>query len=412
MFTLIKDAEAKLVDTVGNIADEAISWRAIYFHFDKLLEQYRSQYQIQIAVNLLGDLLIEHQGGVCLCHDQTIIVVCRNISKNKIDKAIFQLRYLFIDDPLAYDSKGEENPNFCRVFDLGTEYAEFYQLCRKKLSQSSFLEQQQDTQARAAELAAELAPEGKSSEYFTPRHLSNIEYDLNKADLSRLLRRQPVCAMTQTKSIRKVFDEYYIHIAHLRQMLNVKMDFFSNRWLFRYLTQILDWRMLDLLSMNPLRYLDTPVSVNFNIDTILSKKFREFDALIKPIVKFPIVIEIQIGDVFGDMSAFNAARNLAQKLGYKICLDGLTNLSIVQIDREKLGFDLAKLQWNADLEEDLGAAENQRLMNAIKGFGPNRVSLGRCDPSQAVNYGRAMGINLFQGRFIDNMLNPNQRTEN
>lgn len=412
MFTQIKDAEVKLVDMVGNIAEEAISWRAIYFNFDKLLEQYRSQYQIQIAVNLLGDLLVDHQGGVFLCGDQAIIVVCRNISKNKMDKAIFQLRYLFIDDPLAYDSKGEENSAFCNIYDLGREYAGFYHLCRKKLSQSTFHEQGAAEDYRPVAIIQESAPDSKATQMFTPRQLSNIEYDLNKADLSRMLRRQSICAMTNNKSIRKVFDEYYIHIAHLRQMLNVKMDFASNRWLFRYLTHILDQRMLDLLSINPMRYLDTPASINFNIETLLSKKFREFDALIKPLGKFPLIIEIQIGDVFTDISAFAAARNIAQKLGYKICLDGLTNLSIVQIDREKLGFDLTKLQWNADLEEDLGAAENQRLMNTIKGFGPNRVILCRCDTSQAVNYGLAMGINMFQGRFIDNMLNPNQRTDN
>lgn len=410
MFTLIKDAEIKLVEIVGGISEEAISWRAVCFYFDKLLEQYRNQYQLQIAVNLLGDLLAEHDGGIFVSFDHVIILVCRNISKNKIDKAVFQLRYLFIDDPLAYESNGEENPDFCRVFDLGKEYAEFYQLCRKKLSQSKRIGQD----SQEAENFVMVADKGgdKASQGFTPAMLARIEHDLNKADLSRVLRRQPVCALTDNKNIRKVFDEYYIHISHLRQMLNVKMDFFSNRWLFSYLTQILDERMLDLLSMSPLRYLDSPVSLNFNIETLLSKKFKDFDSLIKPLIKFSIVIEIQIGDVFSDIRAFAAARNILQKLGYKICVDGLTNLSIVQIDREKLGFDFAKLQWNADLEEDIGASENQRIMNTVRNFGYNRVILSRCDNVQAVNYGQAMGINLFQGRFIDGLINPKQKVEN
>jgi hypothetical protein len=51
-------------------------------------------------------------------------------------------------------------------------------------------------------------------------------------------------------------------------------------------------------------------------------------------------------------------------------------------------------------------------MGAISRFGHNRVILCRCDSSQAVNYGLAAGINLFQGRFIDNMLNPHERTDN
>jgi EAL domain-containing protein (putative c-di-GMP-specific phosphodiesterase class I) len=195
-------------------------------------------------------------------------------------------------------------------------------------------------------------------------------------------------------------------------MLRTETDFLRNRTLFRYLTQLLDSRMLDMLISAPTRYFETPVSLNFNVETILSRKFREFDAVIKPLVKVSIVIEIQVGDVFSDIDAFIAARNLLQRLGYKVCIDGFTSLAITIIDRERLGFDLAKLQWNADIETDLRAEENYSVMRAIKNFGANRVILCRCDTRQAVNYGQALGINLFQGRFLDRILNPNQKVEN
>ncbi len=409
MFTVTKETELKLVDTVGGINNEAASWRAVYFRFDQLLEQYRSDYQIQIAVNLLNDLLVVHQGGVFVCFDRTIILLCRNITKGQLDKAIFQLRYLFMDDPLAYDAGGDENPEFCRIYDLGVEYAEFYQFCRKKLSQNTRVEQLAENAQRT--VAGELPPQN-AARSFTPTRLAHVEHDLNKADLSRVFRRQPVCAVTAEYDVRKIFDEYYIHISHLRQMLRMEADFFSNRWLFRYLTQLLDDRMLDMLIMSPARYFETPVSLNFNIETILSRKFREFDSVIKPLVKVPLVVEVQIGDVFSDIAGFVTARNLLQKLGYKVCIDGLTTLGITHIDRERLGFDLAKLQWNADIETDMGAEENYSVMRAVKNCGPNRVILCRCDTRQAVAYGQAMGINLFQGRFLDRIINPNQKVEN
>jgi len=410
MFTVTRGAEIKLADTANGIAGEVESWRAIVFYFDQLLEQYRSDYQIQIAVNLLSDLLLAHQGGVFLCADSTIVLLCRNVTKGQIDRAIFQLRYLFMDDPLSYDMNGEENSAFCRVFDLGVEYPEFYQFCRKKLALSTHMGQQAERVARpstAMETPAEVA-----AKTFTPTRLANVEHDLNKADLSRVLRRQPVCAVTTGYDVRKVFDEYYIHIAHLRQMLRVETDFFSNHWLFRYLTQLLDERMLALLTMSPLRYLDAPVSLNLNVETVLSRRFAEFDAVIKPMVKASIVIEIHIGDVFGDIAAFMAARNLLQKLGYKVCLDGLSVAALLQISRERLGFDLVKVQWNADLEPDLKTEENLDLMRSIKNCGQHRVILCRCDTQQAVGYGLAMGINLFQGRFLDRVLNPTQKIEN
>jgi EAL domain-containing protein (putative c-di-GMP-specific phosphodiesterase class I) len=409
MFIVTRETERKLVDTVGGINNEASSWRAVYFKFDQLLEQYRNEYQKQIAINLLGDLLVAHQGGIYVFPDNTIILLCRNITKGQLDKAIFQLRYLFMDDPLAYDAGGDENPEFCSVFDLGVQYAEFYQLCRKKLSQNIRVEQNSGGGPRAAQ--GETPPQNVARS-FTPSRLAHVEHDLNKADLSRVFRRQPVCAVTADYDVRRIFDEYYIHISHLRQMLRTEADFLGNRTLFRYLTQLLDDRMLDMLIAAPARNFETPVSLNFNIETILSRKFRDFDAIIKPVLKVSLVIEIQIGDIFSDIAAYITARNLLQKMGYKVCIDGLTTLGITLIERDRLGFDLAKLQWNAEIDADVGAEENYTVMRAVKSCGPNRVILCRCDTRQAISYGQALGINLFQGRFLDRILNPNQKVEN
>ena len=49
MFTATKDAEAKLLETIGSIKDESNSWRGMHFRFSQLLEHYRSDYQIKIA---------------------------------------------------------------------------------------------------------------------------------------------------------------------------------------------------------------------------------------------------------------------------------------------------------------------------------------------------------------------------
>jgi len=155
-----------------------------------------------------------------------------------------------------------------------------------------------------------------------------------------------------------------------------------------------------------------PLSLNFNIETILSKKFIEFDATIKPIIKVPVVVEVQIGDVFSDIAGFTAARNILERLGYKICLDGVTGFSMLHIDRERLGVDLIKLQWNADIEGDANKVENRPLKRSIETAGNGRIILCRCDTRQAVSYGQAMGINLFQGRYIDRIVNPNQKVEN
>ena len=53
--------------------------------------------------------------------------------------------------------------------------------------------------------------------------------------------------------------------------------------------------------------------------------------------------------------------------GHKICIDGLNNDAFIQVNRKKLGFDLAKLQWNADFRQDLESGkENEELIKSIK----------------------------------------------
>ena len=50
-----RGAEAKLVETLSEIRDVSDSWTAIVFHLHMLSEQYRSEYQTKIAVNLSSD---------------------------------------------------------------------------------------------------------------------------------------------------------------------------------------------------------------------------------------------------------------------------------------------------------------------------------------------------------------------
>lgn len=405
---IIKEAEGKLVEAATGLYEQRLQYQAAQFRFSKLQEHYRSEYQIKIAVNLIHDLLKSSAGQIFVCMDSDIFVLARGANRAQFDKLIFQLRYLFMDDPLAYHSDGMENEQFCRFFDLAHGWEDFINACKMKVAGLMKTEGQQ-TATQQKEAAGGYAGKARP---FNPTRLASLEKDLISADLSRLVRRQPICASLPNRPVRPVFDELYINIGQLRQMLMSDVDLFSNRWLFQYLTQILDERMLSMLRRRPSSFFEKPTSINLNVASLLSDAFSEFDAVINPATKVSIVIEIQISDVFGDIAAFNVARETVQKLGYRVCVDGLTSQSFTQVDRERLGFDLAKLQWNADLESDIRSPENKKLINAITQCGTGRVILCRCDSRHAIEYGQALGISLFQGRFLDRLVNPDAKHEN
>lgn len=414
MRVISREPEAHLVELLQLVENQPQGWTAIALHFSKLLEHYRSEYQLKIATNLMNDLLGDRDGAIYLCSDSTIYVAVRNFPRQLTDKMIFQLRYLYMDDPLAYTADGEENPTFCTVYDIESQWQEFTNLIKRRMV--ARVMQAQGSIPRVA--AAVAASEGGSrpmtkreANALTVNNLSYIEEAMRDADITATIRRQPICAALAGASVKTVFDEMYINIEHLKQSLGVEVDLLSNRWLFKYLTQQLDERVLDTIQRNSVRYLSKAISINLNVTTLLSSRFMEFDAAVKSSIKTNIVIELQIADVFEDMTAFLLAKELAQKLGYRICLDGVTDLSIEQIDRVRLGFDLIKLLWDGG--KNVPSDEKKlKLSEAVKQCGNNRVILTRCDNKKAVEYGQSLGITLFQGRYLDSLVNPTATVKN
>ncbi len=422
MRIIAKEPEAHLIELLQQVEENRSGWQAVAFNFAQLLEHYRSEYQIKIATNLMNDLLGDRDGAIYQCEDCTIYVMVRNFPRQLMDKMVFQLRYLFMDDPLAYTAEGDENPEFCQSYDIDNDWQAMLDVVKKRLVMRVRKTRTADAPPIAAPAPKMVTPKHtplsnlealrRDSTLFTGANLANIERDLREVDLTGTIRRQPICAVAPDGQIRTVFDEMYIHINQLRSLLRTEVDLLSNRWLFKYLTQMLDVRMLDTIQRQPSRYLTTPISLNLNVPTLLSARFAEFDAAIKPSTKVSMVVELQIADVFVDMPAFLAAKDTVQNMGYRVCLDGVSELSFAQIDRQRLGFDLIKLIWNGDEKSDIGSDKNKRLLEAMQRCGTNRVILTRCDNQSAIEFGQSLGVTLFQGRHLDATINPKSAVVN
>jgi len=186
----------------------------------------------------------------------------------------------------------------------------------------------------------------------------------------------------------------------------MQVDFTANKGLFKYLTECLDLHVLSVLSARAGLYMRSPVSININVETVLSTAFAEFDQRVKLQLKPSLILEIPVADVFADMNAYIAARNLAHNLGYRVCLDGLSRQGFTQIDRAQLDFDMIKLYWSADSRAALSQVNHKPMEDAVRRTGPARIVLCRCDSPLAIEYGQSLGITMFQGRHTDKMVDP------
>ncbi len=399
MRVVTSNVEAKMVDFANSSRNSIGDNYVVHFRLSKLTETYKNDFHVKIAVNILNDVFRDEQGEILRGHNFDVFLLYRGSDKQMLSKAIFQLRYLFFDDPLANLGDGRENKEFCETYDLNFQWPQFSQLAAKLMSESMQRELGQDFK---------MFDDSEIDRVPLPKLLMDAEKEILETRIDGAIRKQPVCTIKNliNPQPKPLFHEIYINIPYLQRMLQSRFRITSNKWLFYYLTQKLDEKVIETISVNPESYLYMPISLNLNINTVLSKDFAEFCEIAKDF-KSQILIELSASDVFSDLNGFMKVRDISQSRNHKICLDGLNNDTFIQVNRRKLGFDLAKLQWNADVKGDIEAKkENAILKDAVTDCGANRVILCRCDDIHAIEYGHVLGINLFQGRFPDRLLNP------
>ena len=273
-------------------------------------------------------------------------------------------------------------------------------------------------QARHAQSKTERSDTGPASETeeeegeetphspLDPPNLAILEQAITQADLSTFIRRQPICAVVRDRKPEPVYYEIYTSIASLRETLMPDIDMQANLWLFQDLTKHLDRRMIAYLTQDDAA-LQHAFSINLNVSTLLLPEFLDFDEALSSGTRGGIVIELQLFDVYADLGNFLFARDFLHERGYKFCLDGTTHLSLPLINREDLGFDLVKLQWNPDLFEQMHGFRGDSLRQAAHDMGSERLILNRCDSEKALEVGESLGITLYQGHLLDSMLSNN-----
>lgn len=392
-----ENAEEQLIGFIQSLESAKLGWQAVHLRLSRLSPSNQREYSVRIALNGLNDLIRRHDGRIFLFNNSDVMVLIKGAMVSEVNEAVFQVKFLFQEDPLARDDK-----EFSAWYDLSINYRELLQaaqgLLRDKIRRKADEEQ-------SAQQFGEVEP-------LDPNRLFKLQMALTSIDLSAYMRRQPVCVMTAGHKPEPVFEEIYVRIADLQKPLMPNVNFLGNRWLFQHLTQTLDLRVLALMARRPAEFIKGATSINLNVDTLLSQSFLDFDESLKADAQQAVVIEIQAFDVFADLRAFEFGRQFARNKGYRLCLDGLSPKSFTLFDREQLGFDLLKLYWDESLGDSADTAHKDRLMAAVETAGTDRVILSRCDDEHAIQFGYTLGVNMFQGRYVDQVLDPGARPRN
>jgi len=372
--------------------------RAVRLHVSRLSPQHRREQHLRIAASTFDLLLRKFDGALFRLFNNDMVVVCNGAELADMDDCVLRVRYLFGDDPL-FQQDDDEGDLFCDWFDLRDDYPKFLAMAQRNMDERARYDAQKAENANGDDGRVEGRRPALDAET-----LAKLTASIRNADLSNLLRRQPVCAVVGNHKPHVLFNEVYFSIDGLGDLLMPGHDLRANRRLFPELCCHLDRRMIPLLARRDDPLLNRAFSLNLSLETLLSTAFLDFDSALNGASRRTIVVELHIVGVMADFSAFLFAREFLRDRGYRVCLDGVGALALPAIDPEVLGADLVKLWWSGETCDGIGERDGARTKEAVARLVPERVILSHCDNEQAVEFGRSLGITLFQGHQVDHLL--------
>jgi EAL domain-containing protein (putative c-di-GMP-specific phosphodiesterase class I) len=369
---------------------------ALHIHLSRLQTQHRRDHYIRIAIDTFENQVKLFEGQLFVLSNTDIIFVAKGVRMADLDEPVNRLRLLFQEDPLTLYREDDFTTGFCTWYQLDFEYEDFLRSVKQIFAAS-------EQRRRAEERESDMQEKIRKGTPLSSQTLVKIDEILGQADITNMLRRQTVCTLMDDAPAKPVFQEIYVSIEELRSVVCPTIDLMGNRWLFQYLTHTLDKRVLLYLTRDSAR-MNQPFSLNLNLASLLSPEFQRFDQVVAPQLRGRLVIELQAIDIFADMGAFVFARDYLRERGYRLCLDGMTHLTLPYLERAKLGFDLIKLFWTPEALDTVPSAMLKDLRNQIAETGQSRVILCRCENEEAMELGRELGIVMYQGRHIEKLL--------
>ena len=389
-----------IFDYLRKIEKDIDQFHALIMATSKLQNQSLRSAQRQSLIETFENVIKKSGGEIFALPNDDMVVIFNVQANDEILACLVKVQFIFHDDPMIRNAIDLMQVGFAKIYSLDNGAVEF----RDAVKNTVKILEEDKTSNKIITPAKPSFVSGirKLRRELTPSMLAKMQKALSMMDFSSLIRRQSVCAVIGKSPPQMIFDEVFVSIADLRDMLMPDVDLTSNPWLFLYLTETLDKRVLVSVSRHDDGSLTSNFSLNLNVSTILSDDFLEFDENINPAQRSTIVLELQLVDIFSDVKAFMLAKTFAQYRGYKICIDGITVDKLKYIDRENLNSDLIKIIWHPSFMDVI--SEDKHFTDYVNKAERARMILCRVDDPQAVEVGNSLGINLYQGRYIQRLL--------
>lgn len=377
---------------------------AVHLRLSKLQAFNRREHHIRAAAEAFDNLVASRDCQLFFLDNDDLLLIYVLDRRGGVEAAIQSVRYFFGDDPLLGEAEVGRYA-FCCWYDVASQFDELVCLAQGLVEHAG--PEREDTRTVGARPQS-LQRRTSYGKPLTPGVLARLKAAIERTDLANMIRRQYVCSLAGNGMPMPIFSELFVSIPDLTDTFVPGVNITANRWLLRHLTESLDRRILSLIRSNDQFSISGDISLDLNVTTLLSTDFMVFDEDMPAFRRGALLLEVNAVDVFADLRTFLFARNYAKQRGYRICIDGVSGETLTLLNRDRLGADFIKLRWSPGLAK-LPGEKCQELGASIERAGFAHVILCACDDRQALEFGRTLGIQFFQGRHIERLIAEDNR---
>lgn len=197
----------------------------------------------------------------------------------------------------------------------------------------------------------------------------------------------------------KIMQELFVGMDALKSHVFTDVELRGSGNLFNQLTITLDRLLLgSYQAANPSL---SKCSVNLNVESVFTRTFEEFLANTGDRAFENISFEFRQANVLQQFDEYEVATNLIKSKGGTIAIDAVFPETIGIVNMERLRADYAKIFWRQGAEQILPGFEEDLTRMQENG---TQIIFARVDDETAVEIGHDLGVNMFQGFYIDDLL--------
>ena len=228
-------------------------------------------------------------------------------------------------------------------------------------------------------------------------HITSVIDSMPRQEfVDKFVKSQPIAVVKKGLVPAVALNEYFVSIGVIQQRIVPGANVLLNRPTFNLLAHELDQRVIDCLMK---KAVDARLgSFNFSLDTIFTRKFEEFGATG---LARNIIFEIRVSDIFENYEKFIAARKFLRSLNARIAVDGVLSSMLGPLKPASLGCEFVKVHFDDSLAIESSQARNEIAEITRSG---SRVVLARVETLNALHVGMELGVDIFQGFYIDSLL--------